>query len=156
VVGARRDVEPTWLRHQYVVKRRTLPDIATELHTSPTALARVARELGVPLRGRGGASHAAALTPAIDDLPEWIRPAFQGQQAIERVRRILALAEHPTINVAAQALGIHPSTLNTQLHRIETALDTKLITRAVPYHPMTLTEAGQRFIDQARQALGLP
>ncbi|MDQ6614269.1 MAG: TniQ family protein, partial [Actinomycetota bacterium] len=136
------DVEPTWLRHQYLVKRRTLPDIATELHTSPTALARVARELGVPLRGRGGASHAAALTPAIDDLPEWIRPAFQGQHAMERVRRILALTEYRTITEAADALGIHPGTLQTQLHRIETALDTKLVGRAVPYHPMTLTEAG--------------
>jgi hypothetical protein len=59
-------------------------DIATELHTNPTALARVARELAVPLRGRGGGSHAAALTPAIRDLPDWIRPAFQGQLPTNR------------------------------------------------------------------------
>lgn len=56
-------VDPAWLRHEYLIERRTLPDLAAELHSSPTAVARVAKDLGVPLRARGAASHTAALSP---------------------------------------------------------------------------------------------
>lgn len=48
-----------WLYQQYVHQRRTLPDLARELGMSPVNLARYARRLQVPLRSRGGSSHAA-------------------------------------------------------------------------------------------------
>lgn len=53
-------VDRVWLHEQYHTHRRTLPDIAREAGMSTTTLARWARKYGIPLRGRGGLSHAAA------------------------------------------------------------------------------------------------
>ena len=53
-------VDRVWLHEQYHTHRRTLPDIAREAGMSTTTLARWARKYGIPLRGRGGPSHAAA------------------------------------------------------------------------------------------------
>lgn len=54
-------VDRTWLHEQYLIKRRTLPDIARELGMSSTNLARWAKKYDIPLRSRGGSSHSAAL-----------------------------------------------------------------------------------------------
>ena len=48
-----------WLQSQYVVRKRTLPDIAAELGVSATTVGRAARTLGVPVRSR-----VATATPA--------------------------------------------------------------------------------------------
>ncbi|WP_370070097.1 hypothetical protein [Mycobacterium sp. MAA66] len=50
-----------WLYTQYIVKNRTMRDIADELDTSPPTLARWAKNYGIPLRPRGGGSHKSAL-----------------------------------------------------------------------------------------------
>ncbi|MBS2964767.1 TniQ family protein [Actinocrinis puniceicyclus] len=50
-----------WLYEQYVIRCRTLPDLAREKGMSTSNMARWARTHDIPLRARGGASHAAAL-----------------------------------------------------------------------------------------------
>ena len=57
-------IDRDWLHEQYVTSSRTLPDIAAEIGISTTHLARRARTLGIPLRGRGTPSHARTLQNA--------------------------------------------------------------------------------------------
>ncbi len=54
-------IDRDWLHQQYITSRRTLPDIAAELGISTTHLTRRAKDLGIPLRGRGTPSHAQSL-----------------------------------------------------------------------------------------------
>ncbi|MEU8830249.1 TniQ family protein [Streptomyces sp900116325] len=54
-------IERDWLIEQYVRCRRTLPDLAREKGMSTANMARWAHIHNIPLRGRGGASHDAAL-----------------------------------------------------------------------------------------------
>jgi hypothetical protein len=65
------------LRRQYVEEGRTLPELAPEFGMSPTNLARVARSAGIPLRGRGGPSHASAARKDTA-LPSPLRDALVG------------------------------------------------------------------------------
>lgn len=46
-------VTPNWLQEEYVEKGRTFKDLAAEVGSSPTALARWARKWGLPIRPRG-------------------------------------------------------------------------------------------------------
>jgi hypothetical protein len=55
------DIDRNWLHQQYVLSRRTLPDIAAELGISTAYMTRRAKNLGIPLRGRGTPSHARSL-----------------------------------------------------------------------------------------------
>ncbi|WP_433299225.1 hypothetical protein ACQPZQ_15290 [Pseudonocardia sp. CA-142604] len=57
-------IDPDWLHEQYVVKHRTLPDLAQEAGTSEATLARWAPTHHIPLRGRRGPSHQASLLAA--------------------------------------------------------------------------------------------
>lgn len=50
-------VDVEWLREQYVVRHRTLPDIARELDVPTMTLNRWAHQYAIPLRPRGGGSH---------------------------------------------------------------------------------------------------
>lgn len=59
---ARTTVDRDWLYDQYVNRRRTLPDLAEEAGMSTANMARWAKEHAIPMRGRGGHSHRAALT----------------------------------------------------------------------------------------------
>ncbi|MBV6701815.1 hypothetical protein KV557_32730 [Kitasatospora aureofaciens] len=45
-----RPIDLAWLRHEYVVRRRTLADLADELGISARYLGRRAREMGIPTR----------------------------------------------------------------------------------------------------------
>ncbi|MGL6236435.1 MAG: hypothetical protein ACRC20_13940 [Segniliparus sp.] len=54
-------VDRGWLHEQYVQRRRTLPEIAAEIGTSTSSVARWAKKHSIPLRPRGGASHQRAL-----------------------------------------------------------------------------------------------
>lgn len=50
-----------WHIEQYVVRRRTLPDLARETGMSTANMARWAHIHKIPLRPRGGGSHKTAL-----------------------------------------------------------------------------------------------
>lgn len=57
-------IHPEWLYAQYIVKNRTIRDIADELDVSVATVARWAKNYGIPLRPRGGRSHKSALLEA--------------------------------------------------------------------------------------------
>jgi hypothetical protein len=140
------EIDSSWLREQYVTRKRTLPDIAAELSMSPVNLGRHARSLGVPLRPRGGASHAAALTEPDQTMPRIIQQALTGTGAWERLRRFQSAMLYPTMSKASEALGIGSSVLTTQINRLERDVGAELYSRAVRGQPMQLTGQGRALV----------
>jgi hypothetical protein len=88
---AKHDVDADWLRTQYLELRRPLPDIAAEVGTTPPNVARMARRHGIPIRSRGGASHAVSLN-APPGFPDLLARAMTGQGGDQRVRRFQVMA----------------------------------------------------------------
>jgi hypothetical protein len=146
-------VDREWLYEQYVNNRRTLPDLAAEAGMSAANMARWAKKHAIPLRSRGGPSHRATLRAqcAIAEAPELIRPALAGIGGWERLQRFAAAAEHPTLTVAAETIGLNQFTLVNQINRIERDLGMKLLRRAERGRPMELTEDGRRVLAALRQ-----
>jgi len=147
-------VDPQWLRVEYLVRRRTLPDIAAEVGTTAPNIARIARMNNIPLRGRGGRSHAASLsTPG--DWPKLLAGATRGQGGTERVRRFQVYARLRSLNQAAGALGAHQSVLTMQLAKLESACGGELLVRSTRRQErQRLTELGRRLLAQADEHLG--
>ncbi len=148
-------VDPQWLRVEYLEHRRTLPDIAAEVGTTAPNIARIARRHDIPLRGRGGPSHAANLNRP----PSWPEPlgsAVVGQGAKERVWRFQVYASHRSLNEAALALSLHPSVLTTQLAQLEAACGGALLVRSPRSQQcQRVTDLGCRLLAQADEQLGL-
>ncbi|WP_423488273.1 LysR family transcriptional regulator [Mycobacteroides sp. PCS013] len=145
-------VDRGWLYDQYSIERRALPEIAKEVGVSTSSLARLAKIYAIPMRGRGGPSHSATLATqnVIADAPEVLKPALAGIGGSERLRRFEAAAQHPTLAVAARALGVNQFTLVNQINRIERELGTKLLDRAERGHPMKLTKDGAQVVADVR------
>ena len=93
-----RIIDRDWLYEQYVVKRRTLPDIATQCEMSPTNMARWAKRHSIPLRSRGGVSHHAHLADQIaaETAPLLLRPALAGVGSWRRLERFAVATQFPT------------------------------------------------------------
>lgn len=82
-----------------------------------------AHEHGIAVRPRGSPVFiASSAAPGCHprDLPEPLSHALTGRNARRRLHRLLMITEH-AIHQAAQALGLWPSTLYTQLAQLEHA-----------------------------------
>lgn len=149
-----RPVDPDWLRTEYVDRKRTLPAIATEVGMTPVNLARISRTHSIPLRRRGGASHAASLTVN----PGWPQPladSVLGQSGTERVRRFQVYARHRSLTQAADALSVHQSVLTSQLGQLEIACGGQLIVRSArTQQSQSPTALGRLLLNQADKHLG--
>ncbi len=150
--AARMTIDRDWLYDQYINKRRALPDIAQEAGMSTANMARWAQTHAIPMRGRGGCSHSATLQAesVAATAPELLRPALAGIGGRERLERFAAAARHPTLTVAAEALGVQQFTLVNQIRRVERELGTTLLIRAERGHPMQLTDDGARVVATVR------
>lgn len=150
-------IDAAWLRTEYLDNKRTLAAIGRQLGTAPTNVARVARKHGIPLRSRGGASHASNLAAPDDTLPHPLAVAIIGQYGPERVCRYQLLARSPSIRQAALAMGWNPPTLYTQLKALEHTYGGSLINRHTPTREhQKLTPLGKALLDQADDHLGTP
>jgi hypothetical protein len=120
-------VDEHWLREQYLVKRRSFPDIAAECGASEMTVTRCAREYGIPARPPGIASHPQMITKLAPTLHGDIRRAVEGGlhgwQRLHRFREVMAF---PTVHAAANALAINQATLVRQLERLETDIGAAL------------------------------
>lgn len=145
-------IDRDWLYTQYVIHRRTLPDIAQECGITPANLGLRAKALGIPIRGRGGPSHRANLAAADTAVlaPAVIRPALEGIGGWERLQRFAAASGYRTLGVAAERLGVHQFTLVNQINRVEKELGTKLLERAERGRAMQLTDAGAHVVAAVR------
>jgi TniQ/Bacterial regulatory helix-turn-helix protein, lysR family len=147
-------VDPAWLTDQYLAHQRTLTDIATELGMHQGTLRKIAQRFGIPLRPRG--SRGTILDRGRGEAipcPAWMRAAFQGHGALQRIERFIRLCEHPNVTQAAQALQVTRCLLAGQLRRLESDVGVQLLTRATRTRPMRLTSAGRKFLRQARTVM---
>ena len=152
-------LDPIWLRREYVVWRRGLPDIAKELGCKVSALKKFAHEHGIPLRrpsGPEGFAHLDAPGLHPSQVPEPLRSALTGQDPRQRLHRFTVLSKHPSLNQAAQALGAHQSTLSQQLQQLERACGGLLLHRHPHPRPIgPLTLLGEQLCQQAVEHLDL-
>lgn len=147
-------VDEEWLRSQYLEEHRTLPDIAAELGMSPSNLARVARRHQIPLRPKGGASHAASIS-APSGWPLPLARAVLGQAGRQRVERFQVYSRARSINEGAARLSTTTPVLLSQLAQLEHACGGTLIERSTRRHvAQRLSALGQRLLEQADQHLG--
>jgi hypothetical protein len=148
-------IERDWLHEQYVVRCRTLTDLARERGMSRANMERWAHRHHIPIRTRGGASHNSALrlaeqaarTPAI------LRKALTSPYAWQRLERFAAAVHYPTLHEAARARGITPAALIKQIQRLEKDLGQQLLERAERGHPMKLTPFGHKVATATRETL---
>jgi DNA-binding Xre family transcriptional regulator len=151
-------VDQDWLYEQYVVQRRTLPDLAREAGMSTSNLARWAKTHRIPLRGRGGPSHQANLRAAEIGAaaPTLLRPALNDIHGWERLRRFAEAASYPTVTAAAAALGLKQAPLTIQIRRLERDLGGPLLERAERGRSMRLTALGRKVVAAYRRSRSEP
>jgi hypothetical protein len=106
----------------------------------------------IPLRPRGYTPDPLGPIRAhLDPSPD-IEAAFAGQDAVERIRRVVDLPGHRSLRAAATAMGLCYATFHHQLPIVEQALGFKIIERSLP---LRLTPKGEVFIAEARAVLRL-
>ena len=147
-------VERDWLHEQYVAKRRTTLDIASELGASRAAISRLLHQHGIPVRPAGSGSHQQNLT-AGDGFPEPLASAVHGRGGADRVRRFQVYARTRTMTTGAKRLGVQQYALTLQLAKLGRACEAQLLERITgvrrAQRPTTL---GQTLLDQADRYLG--
>lgn len=138
-------IDRDWLFEQYVNQRRTLPDLAREKGMSVANMTRWAHRHGIPLRPRGGRSHASALHSgdAAVHHPEILGKAFTGRHAEQRLRRFARSLAYPTLTAAADSMGIQRPVLVDQVRLLEQDFGQPLLQRAECNRAMQATEFGQ-------------
>jgi hypothetical protein len=152
--------------HRPGLAARAVPDLAphpgrhrTEAGCSTAALKKFAHEQGIPVRLRGGTGYLNAVTASRhhpSQISEPLRQALHGPQAIQRLHRLLLIAQHPSIPRAAQANGIADNTLYIQVARIERDCGGRVINRWPKARTTgNLTSLGEQLRQQARDYLGL-
>lgn len=138
------EIDRDWLYTEYVMHRRTLPDLAAEKGMSTANMSLWAKTHGTPLRKRGGPSHTANINAAqaAQNAPALLRPALTSIGGAERLSRFAAATSYSTVTAAAAALGLNQPVLQGQIARLEAELGGPLFTRAQRGHPMALTHLG--------------
>lgn len=144
---SRRDpinVDPDWVKAQYLSELRTFPDIAAEVGVSASGLARWARRNDIQRPGQGNHNHAATLNARrrARSAPPLLKSAMAEIGGWERLQRFTRVADFSSLDLAAKAIGTTPCTLSCQIGRLERETGGALIRRATRAQPMKLTEHG--------------
>ncbi|MGW0392061.1 helix-turn-helix domain-containing protein [Streptomyces sp. NPDC003042] len=150
----RREIDPAWLYDQYVLHQRTFREFGGQIGMTGSALRARARSYGIPVR-RKGATHVTALriTAQVADgpLPEILLPALSTPRGHELLFRFATAASYPTLQAAAQHLGINPATFNYQMRSLAKTLGGRLLETAYRDHPQRLTDLGVAVIEATAQ-----
>ena len=151
-------IDSVWIREQYLTKKKTLGEIGRELGVAQSTISRVAKASGIPMRPRGGSSHASAINEA-QHLSEPLRSALRGQSAMQRVRRFQTMAQCKNISESSRDLGISANVAISQLQKLERDVGGQLIQRTVRglgNHSQQVTMLGRLLLEQADDYLGPP
>ncbi len=70
---------------------------------------------------------------------------------LHRLHHLVAVADHGSLRLGAQALGLSPAALTRSVQGLEASLAIPLLDRST--RPARLTEAGRRVVERARHAL---
>jgi len=139
-----------WLHHQYVTRDRSLQDLATEAGLSKSAIRRWAKIYAIPKPPRYPIR--MNITAAAAAAPLLLRPAITGPGAWKRLHRLAEASRHPSLSHAATSLGIHHTTLITQVKRLEHEFGERLLERAPGQRAMRPTAYGKKIITAVRAA----
>ena len=142
------EIDRNWLYTEYIVHRRTLPELAAEKGMSTMNMSLWAQRHGIQRRPRGEASKAANLEAAKQgrQAPAILRPALSQIGGAARLKRFEMVLQYPTITAAAADLGLRQAVLTSQITRLEGELGGALVERAQRGRPMTLTKRGARVL----------
>lgn len=147
-------IDEVWLRHQYLVQRLTIGQIAALVGCTTQTISRRLRDAGVPIRPAGSASEAATLHPhPLAGASPLLRRTIIGRHPIERARRFLIAARHDSIRAAAAEVGTTQSTLSKQLARLSRDAGGPLLTAGARGRAMTLTPLGARLARELERVL---
>src|SRR4029079_16556209 len=102
------EIDRDWLYTEYVVHRRTLPDLAAEKGMTAMNMSRWAPRHALPRRPPGLASTAANLRAADRSkrAPALLRPALNQIGGAARLNRFETVLQYPTPNAGAVPPGL--------------------------------------------------
>lgn len=116
-------------------------------------LAAAARAADIPVRhGINGRAHPLAGLGGPGAFPPAVWNAFTRPGAEQRIRTLLAIPGHPSLQHAARHLGIRHALLASQIRQLESVTGITLL-RTSPGGTITLTAGGKRFARDARPVL---
>lgn len=141
-----------WLEKEYHHKGRSSPDIARELGVRKDDVMRLVSEWGIPRHSTGHFTNSFASLDT--DVSPAMHAVSRTKNCIQRLQHLTAASRHRTLQDAATELGMTWGTLNYQLKRIEETAGFTIIDFGRS-RPLTITEDGQRFLNEAARLLSL-
>lgn len=144
-------MDETWLREQYLTRKRSTNSIAQELGTTNETVRRRLQQLTIPLRAAGVHSRQEMIAKLGQNVPRDIRKAVEGGlQGWHRLHRFKTTMAFPSLDTAATYLRAHQSALVTQFQRLEHDIGATLFHRSAfgkPHHPTSRGKALLRHLD---------
>ncbi|MEU4347054.1 TniQ family protein [Streptomyces sp. NPDC023838] len=151
-------IDKTWLREQYLIRKRSTDSIAQELGTEDETVRRRLKQLGIPRRPAGVHSQQVMILKLDRRLPLDIRNAVEGGlHGWQRLHRFQITMAFPSLETAAAYLNTHQGSLVNQFQRLEHDIGALLFHRSAfgkPQRPTARGKAILRHLDKAHvQAL---
>jgi DNA-binding MarR family transcriptional regulator len=145
-------VSRAWLQREYHDKGRSSPDIARELGVRKDDVMRLVSKWGIP---RHPTSRFTNPFASLDtDLSPTMHAVSRTKNSLQRLQHLMVISRHRTLQDAAAELGVTWGTLNYQLKRIEETVGFTVIGTGRS-RPLTITEDGHRFLDEATRLLSV-
>ncbi|MFJ1551586.1 TniQ family protein [Streptomyces sp. NPDC088246] len=148
----KKTISRAWLEKEYHHKGRSSPDIARELGVRKDDVMRLVSKWGIPRHPTGHFTNSFASLDT--DVSPAMHAVSRTKNCIQRLRHLTVASRHRTLQDAAAELGMTWSTLNYQLKRIEETAGFTIIDFGRS-RPLTITEDGHRFLDEAARLLSL-
>jgi hypothetical protein len=139
-----RPMDETWLREQYLVRKRSTESIAQELGTEDETVRRRMQQLDIPRRPSGVHSRQVMIATLDRRLPLDIRHAVEGGlHGWERLHRFQITMAFPNLETASTYLKTHQGSLVTQFQRLEGDIGAPLFHRSAFGKPQRPTARGK-------------
>ena len=129
------------LYDQLATKRLSYSEIGRNMGMSLQSVRRRAKEYGITPPPPRPPLRRHRQVEVSQSIPEILRPAV-GRKGRLRLQRFAAIHQYRTLTEAAAALRVHGGPLRKQIATLERDLGSRLLTRAVRNHPMSLTTFG--------------
>ncbi|MFE2296369.1 TniQ family protein [Streptomyces sp. NPDC059452] len=140
-------IDEAWLREQYLDRKRSTGNIASEIGTEDETVRRRLQHLGISLRPPGVHSRTVMTAKLDTTIPRNIRTAVEGTlHGWLRLHRFHIAMAFPNLESAAAHIGIYQSTLVTQFQCLEHDLGQKLFHRSAFGRPHRPTNSGKALL----------
>jgi hypothetical protein len=145
-------IDPSWLREQYLHRKRSYTDIAAELGVLDVTVIAAARRHDIPSRPPGVHSQPVMIAALSSDIPPSIRRAVEGSlHGWLRLQRFSEAMAFPTLSAAAVHLNASPAALISQFQRLGHDTGGPLYHPSTPRQPMRPTRRGHALLKALQQ-----